>query len=571
MIICGIKLTHDGAVALIKDNKLEFCVEMEKCDNNERFQQIFDTEIIGEILGRYGYSTDDIDFYAIDGWGGNNQEALAIQPRLTISENFNYLSVMHQNKDYMLRVGQYEEEKIECSVIKEWEFPGLKISDKEYSYFSYYHVASHIMSSYCTSDFAARGEDSYVLVWDGGMYPRLYYINKDFEIENLGPIFLLIGNIYTIFSQHFGPFKVKSGFAKDNLSVAGKVMAYIAKGKVKRELFPIFDDIYKNCYSYPMGFANVFANEFIKRTEQLDISDEDILCTFHFFLENILITKLKKKIERHNINCENLCIAGGCGLNIKWNSAIRNSGIVNNIYVPPFPNDSGSAIGTACSVMVNHTSYKNLIWDVFSGPDVKKSKMVSGWRKTDCDVEDLAQLLYETNEPVVLINGRAELGPRALGNRSIVASPICGEMKTILNYIKDREDYRPVSPICLEKEANRIFEPGGYDPYMLFDHIVKEEWRDRIPAIVHLDNSARLQTMNHMQNPVITSLLESFYKLSNIPLLCNTSANYKGRGFFPDIQSVMKWGKVNYIWSNYTLYEKEEKIDLHKIIREEVK
>lgn len=564
MIICGIKLTHDGAVSLIENNRLVFCVELEKVNNNPRFQQILDTNTVAEILEEHGYKLEDIDQFVIDGWGGDDQDALAIQPRLTIDETYNWLSVDFDGEEGKVKVGQYEEGKLSDSVLKRWQFDGLKIKGKEYPYSSYYHVAGHIMSAYCTSEFAAKKEDSFVLVWDGGMYPRLYYINKQMEIENLGPIFLLIGNIYTIFSQHFGPFKVNGTFAKDSLSVAGKVMAYISKGKNHEELYPVFDDIYKQCYSYPMGFANVFANEFKNRIKDMDISDEDILCTFHYYLEKMLIEKLKKKIGRSGHISKNLCISGGCALNIKWNSSIRNSRIVEHVYVSPFPNDSGSAIGMACCEMYKKENNTALEWNVYSGPDVKESDAPTGWVKKECSKKMLAKLLYETNEPVVVIDGKAELGPRALGNRSILASPVKKEMKDILNYVKDREAYRPVSPICLESEAEQIFEPGTRDPYMLFDHMVKEEWIDKIPAVIHLDGSARLQTTSTQYNETITEIITEFYHISGIPLLCNTSANYKGRGFFPDVKSVMEWNQVNYVWSQGTLYEKIEKMDLQK-------
>jgi carbamoyltransferase len=133
-------------------------------------------------------------------------------------------------------------------------------------------------------------------------------------------------------------------------------------------------------------------------------------------------------------------------------------------------------------------------------------------------------------------------------------------MKRVLNYIKNREDYRPVAPICLEEDAKDIFAPGSKDPYMLFDHIVRPKWKDRIPAVCHLDGTARLQTVNEAENPVLYRLLIEYKRLSGTPLLCNTSANYSGKGFFPDLSSAMKWGKVNYVWCDNALYEKEKKV-----------
>lgn len=560
MLICGLKLTHDGAIAVVEDGKLLFSIEMEKINNNARFKEIEETSVIEEILAENGVKLEQIDYFIIDGWGGTNQDELAIQPRLEISKLGNKISAKDCGQDYKLDVNSYEEESRTANVLSKIDCDGLLINGKKFPYSSYLHVAGHIMSSYATSPFASKGEDSYILVWDGGMYPRLYYFDaKTKRIENMGPIFLLIGNIYTIFSQHFGPFKVQGNFAKDNLSIAGKVMAYIALGSVKDELFEIFDKIYNENYTTPMGFANVFANKFKDAIAGKDYKDEDILATFHVYLQNMLISKLAKKISRYNKKCGNLCIAGGCALNIKWNSSIRNTGIFQDVYVPPFPNDSGSAIGMACCAMLEKTGRSYLEWSVYSGPQLTKSKLVDGWNQRPCSIEELAKLLYEKEEPVVFLNGAAELGPRALGNRSILASASSKKMKDILNMVKKRESYRPVSPICLEDRAKEIFDPGISDQYMLFDHIVKEEWKDKVPAICHLDGTARLQTISENQNQVVAKLLRCYESLSNIPLLCNTSANYNGSGFFPNVESAMKWGRVNYVWNNNILYEKEVK------------
>lgn len=566
MRICGLKLTHDGAISVVEDGRLLFSIEMEKINNNVRFKEIEETSIIEEILEENGIKLEQIDHFVIDGWGGTNQEELAIQPRLEISELCNKISAQDCGQAYKLDVNSYEEESRTSNVLSKIECEGLRINGKKFPYSSYLHVAGHIMSSYATSPFAAKEEDSYILVWDGGMYPRLYYFDaKNKKIENLGPIFLLIGNIYTIFSQHFGPFKVQGNFAKDSLSIAGKVMAYIALGSVREELFELFDKIYNENYTTPMGFANVFANKFKEAIVEKDYKDEDILATFHVYLQNMLINKLAKKIERQEKKCSNLCISGGCALNIKWNSAIRNTGMFKEVYVSPFPNDSGSAIGMACCAMLDKIGRSNLEWSVYSGPKITKSKeQTEGWSHRPCTIEELARLLYEKEEPVVFLNDRAELGPRALGNRSILAVASSKKMKDILNMVKKRESYRPVSPICLEERAKEIFIPGTPDPYMLFDHIVRDEWKDKVPAVCHIDGTARLQTVTENQNPVIFKLLKCYENLSNIPLLCNTSANYNGSGFFPNVESAIKWGRVNYVWHDNTLYEKDEKIQFNK-------
>ena len=219
----------------------------------------------------------------------------------------------------------------------------------------------------------------------------------------------------------------------------------------------------------------------------------------------------------------------------------------------------GSGIGAACCGMIAGAGVNSLDWDVYSGPRVLQHLPDSGWIRKTATIEQLALLLFLENEPVVFINGRAELGPRALGNRSILAAATNAHMKQVLNHVKNREDYRPVAPICLEEDAKDLFIPGSRDPFMVFDHVVRPEWVDRIPAIRHIDGTARLQTINEAENPVIYHLLSEYKKLSGIPLLCNTSANYNGKGFFPDPLTAMKWNKVNYVWCDNTLYEKERK------------
>jgi len=559
MKIVGIKLTHDGAVCLIEDDKLIFNIELEKLNNNPRYEMIEETSIIKQILADHGYSISEIDHFAVDGWGGYSEEELAVQPRLRIGKDHNYLAAESNGVPFELSVAQYQERNLQSDITLGLDFDGLAIGGATLPYTSYLHVTGHVLSAYCTSPFARKKEDSYVLVWDGGMFPNLYHVSGgDGKIVSHGPIFLLIGNIYTIFSQHFGPFKVNGRFAKDNLSIAGKVMAYIAKGECRAELFPVFNSILEKGFENIMGYANEFANDFKKALAErnLQISDEDILRTFHEFLGELLVSKLTKKVKRIGRSTTNLCLAGGCALNIKWNSSVRQSGLFSRVYVPPFPNDSGSAVGAACAKRFEITQCLSLEWDVYSGPQVIKNAPAEGWLSRACDVAELAKVLHETGEPVVFLNGKAELGPRALGNRSILAPANSTKVKKVLNAIKNREEYRPVSPICLESHAGEVFFPGNSDQFMLFDHQVKPDWLERIPGIVHLDNSARLQTVNQQQNGVIFQLLVEYHRLSEIPLLCNTSANFNGTGFFPDIYSATNWNKTRFVWCDNTLFFK---------------
>lgn len=562
IITCGIKLTHDGAVALFEDNKLIFSVEMEKINNNARFSHIKDLKSVEEILKTFGYNIKNVDKFVIDGWGNNEQDILDFYPGLSIKNGISHLKASQDNSDYQLPVAGYFEDKIVNNTLKPLSFDGLKISGQTMSYDSYLHATGHIMGAYMASPFALNNESSFVLVWDGGMFPHFYFLDASTrKITNLGVFFNLLGSIYSQFAQYFEPFKVGKTTRRD-LALAGKVMAYIAFGEPQEKLFPLFENSLEKCNKKPIGLSNAFADHFESLVNG-KFKDPDILYNFHVFLRNKLLTHLELVIKKSGIKNRNLCFSGGCALNIKWNSDVRRSGLFDEVFVPPFPNDSGSALGTACCSIFNDQGYNHIDWSVYSGPDIIINDPFTGWQKRECSVKELATLLHTSNEPVVFLNSRAEIGPRALGNRSIIGSPTSIKMKNILNEVKNRESYRPVSPICKEEKAPEIFEPGTKDPHMLFDHIVKKKWINKIPAVIHIDQTARLQTINKKDNELVYELLDEFEKLSSIPLLCNTSANYKGTGFFPDVYSATKWDKVNYVWCNNILYEKVEKIQFN--------
>ena len=275
-------------------------------------------------------------------------------------------------------------------------------------------------------------------------------------------------------------------------------------------------------------------------------SDADIMASLHEFLIKAIVCELE------TTSCDNLILSGGCALNIKMNSAIRNSGLFKTIWVPPFPNDSGSAIGCAKYpefVAGNHA----LKWDVYSGPRIKVGRIDSSVIQRKCSVSELAHIIYSINGFVVVLHKRAELGPRALGHRSLFARADHEGNKSLLNAAKGREEWRPVAPICLLEDAKEIFDPGIEDKYMLFDHKVRPEELGQFPAIEHMDGTARLQTVDIDDSPFVFELLTEYKKLSGTGMLCNTSANFAGNGFFPDVVSALEWG-AKLVWSNNILY-----------------
>jgi carbamoyltransferase len=549
LISLGIKLSHDGSVALFEDNRLVQCHEMEKLNNNPRYSGYRLTRSeLSDLLREIGYEWSEVDALVIDGWHTTPFE-------VTLGEEKVSFEVADYGHLYDVRANPLAGRSASSPYFK-----------REYT--SYHHIAGHIFSAYCCSPMGRRGDASFVLTWDGMSFPQLFHYGRGGRLECLGYLFPMSGFIYTYFAVNFAPYK---DYRPNDLSLAGKYMAYIAKGQKQPSLIKGFHAIFEKMASgagsvtthdQMLEFERALLLKLVFRAKASGFSDEDILTTFHCFLEEVLVRTLAARLNELDRGTRNLCYAGGCALNIKWNSAIRRSCNLEELWIPPFPNDAGSAIGAVCCELVARHGYESVDWDVFSGPSIRETAWASpDWSSCEFNLKDLARLIHESQQPVIVLNGQAELGPRALGNRSIMAAPTSPEMKVTLNRIKRRESYRPVAPICVEEDAPRYFDPGTPDPYMLYDHRVRPDAAERLSAICHLDGTARLQTVNVRENPEIYSLLKHYSEYSQLPILCNTSANDLGSGFFPDVRSVAEWGHVNYIWSNGTLYTRTTEAD----------
>ncbi|CAM3908371.1 carbamoyltransferase C-terminal domain-containing protein [Mucilaginibacter galii] len=231
---------------------------------------------------------------------------------------------------------------------------------------------------------------------------------------------------------------------------------------------------------------------------------------------------------------ENLCLAGGVALNCVANARLRDRGAFKNIWVQPASGDDGTALGAALFVDAQErkNNDRTFVMDhCYWGPeytDEEIEKSLKLWkvpyRKLENIAEETADILAQ-NKIIGWYQGRMEFGPRALGSRSILASPISPDMQARLNEVKDREDFRPVAPVVLEEEAGNWFEGADYSPFMLFVYDVKPEKADQIPAVRHTDGTARIQTINQRQHKNYYDLLKAFQRKTGVPVLVNTSFN----------------------------------------------
>jgi carbamoyltransferase len=235
---------------------------------------------------------------------------------------------------------------------------------------------------------------------------------------------------------------------------------------------------------------------------------------------------------------EKLCLAGGVALNCILNAHLRDNGPFKSIWVQPASGDAGTALGAAMWVDArqrNDTDRPFTMTDVYWGPEYSDQEVEkflkwckAPYRKSEKIEEDAAQLL--ANDKIIgWFQGRMEFGPRALGSRSILASPINASMQQRLNEVKDREDFRPVALVVLEEDASEWFVGADESPFMLFVHQVQPDKADRIPAVRHVDGTARIQTINSDQHPKYHGLLKAFKEITGIPVLVNTSFNTLGK------------------------------------------
>jgi carbamoyltransferase len=270
-----------------------------------------------------------------------------------------------------------------------------------------------------------------------------------------------------------------------------------------------------------------------------------LACSVQRRLEELLLELAGWLHERTGDS--DLVLAGGVALNCVANSRLWREGPFERIWVQPAAGDSGTALGAALHVA-------HALGD--APAPMESAALGRGWDdaalaarlgtaevafEQPADVADAVAEALAANQVVAWFQGRSEFGPRALGHRSLLADPRRPDNLEKLNDIKGREQFRPVAPMVLAERAAEIFEGGPLpSPFMLFTHRVRPGWAERIPAVVHVDGTARIQTVDRAQEPLMARCLERFEARTGVPVVVNTSLNTAGRPMVDDPRDALE-------------------------------
>lgn len=412
------------------------------------------------------------------------------------------------------------------------------LSGRQDGHFRYkWHFVEHHLAHAASAFFPSPFDQSAVMTLDGRgeKATTSYFMGKGTSLQEISQINMphSLGILYETLTDYLGFMHSSDEF---------KVMALASYGEPR--YLDDFNEILQvgnegdYTVRYPLNLEKRFGPARSKN-DPLEQRHFDIACSLQTALENAVL-KLSTWLH-HVTGSENLCMAGGVALNCVMNSRLRDEGPFKNIWVQPASGDAGTALGAALWVdlaergCVGEQVKREYKMDhVFLGPEYSEAEIEKflcwsqlPFRKPEHLYDEVAEMLAQ-EKVVAWFQNRMEFGPRALGSRSLLASPIPNDMKERLNYIKSREDFRPVAPVVLEEEAPNWFKDAHLSPYMLFVYKVCPEKADKIPGVRHVDGTARVQTINRSQNPAYYDLLKAFYERTGVPVLVNTSFNTQG-------------------------------------------
>jgi len=533
MNILGIScFYHDASACLLQDGKITAAAEQERF-SRKKHDIRFPKEAAEYCLQKGGITIDDIGYIAF-----------YEKPILKFER------VLHQHLHsfpksfwaFFSTVPGWINEKLRVPTVAK-----KKLGYKGEILFVQHHLA-HAASAFLVSPF----DEAAILTVDGvGEWATTTYGHaKGSDITLLKEIKFphSLGLLYSTLTAYLG-FKVNNDEYKVmGLAPYGEPIYY---DKFKKIIDVKEDGSYELdmsyfLYHYRMSMpGNKFVKEFgpmRKPESKVEKRHMDIAASLQKFTEDTIYQILNHLHEETKL--DNLCMAGGVALNSVANGKIIRNTPFKNVWIQPAASDAGTSLGAAVhaynTVLGKKRSYvmdDAYLGPEFSSPEVEEFLSSKGikYSKFKSDGELLkktAKLIHEKNI-IGWFQGRMEWGPRALGSRSILASPCSSDMQDILNLkVKHREEFRPFAPVVCVEDAMDYFECDEPVPlptdFMMMVYPIRKEKQKLIPAVTHVDGSGRLQTIRRNQNPLYYDLIKEFGKLSGVPILVNTSFNIRG-------------------------------------------
>jgi carbamoyltransferase len=441
---------------------------------------------------------------------------------------------------------------------KPWHQWQENFQGKSQTFITVNHHVAHMAYAYYTSPF----DHALLFSYDGegdfecssghgvGNGNRLEYqgdlrhfVCDGLKNNSIGYTFAALGNLF--------PF-----VGKDELASAGKAMGFSSYGTPRDEWRAAVRHVIGQWLPHPQELVDRLG---LDRTQVEDANhavSRDLMATIQSECERYVAETVKRL--RQMTGEDQLCLCGGCALNVLINSYLIEQG-VKRLYVPPACSDCGVSLGGALYYWHNvcgaphqpcgwHNPYlgdpvcnKHIVQEIFQGvcSNPNYTDLVAKLLPYDKLFIECAQRMSR-GAIIAWAQDRGEIGPRALGNRSILCSPAIPGMKDTLNFkVKHREWWRPFAPICLSEHATEWFEIDHEQPYMLEAPRVRPEKAGQIPAVVHVDGTARLQTVRSDQNWKLYQLLQAFHQVTQIPILLNTSLNGRGQPIANDVKRIL--------------------------------
>ncbi len=497
---------HDPSACLLKDGKLIAFAEEERFIKVKHAPGYCPNNAVKYCLNEAKISLDDVDYISFHVWHQNQDDRRAM---ITTILN---------------KIGAF-----------------LKMSAVKANTFLPRHHMSHCASAYLLSGFKsasiisadAVGDHQQTTLLAEGENNMINFLN-DYGMPHS------LGYFYGLLTEYLG-FRFANG--------EGKVMGLAPYGQPKYDFSEIIrcgniihenapPQLWLNKEIYGWAGDQPKLESILgparKRGEQITQRHMDIAATVQKKTEEVMYKLTEYLVER--TNKPKLAIAGGVALNCCANGVLLRSGLISEIFVQPSANDAGVALGSAllCALYygdkidwkMEHTYYGPEFSNNEIEAELKKHKL--SYEQHD-DIASIAGDLVSLGYIVSWFQGRMEVGPRALGNRSILADPRDPKMKDRLNHrVKHREPFRPFAPSMLAERASEYLEDAHPSPFMILAFNVKKEKREEIPAVVHVDGTTRPHTVERSVNEKYWSLIKAFEEKTEVPVVLNTSFNIRG-------------------------------------------